>query len=156
MSGSIDTTSMSGSELREKFETTLGENAQLRTKVAALEAGQLISEKGFQFVQADDLVSVDAEKREEVAAKLESERQAASHEQTRSLLKTKGFTDEQIADIIGDEPDGDGGGVAPDADAEKHARMADARSLAGSPVIRPSQDTKGLHFEDAIAAGIKV
>ncbi|MEM9605897.1 MAG: hypothetical protein AAGA99_00655 [Actinomycetota bacterium] len=144
---------MSGSALREKLEEALKSNRQLQQTVATNEAADLIREKGFGLVKPEDLVGVDVGDREAKAAELQSEREAAGAEFTRTLLAQKGLTEEQITDLLGDGSEGTGG-VVPDPDEAAYRRAGAAGKVQGSPA--PVVDDRNLHGFDAIHAGVKV
>jgi len=83
----------SGTSLRKKLETTLGENAKLKEQLVELAGKQLITEKGYKLVSVEDLKGVSLSELETKAQELETQKAAAEAETVRRVLASKGLAD---------------------------------------------------------------
>jgi len=90
----------SGTSLRKKLETTLGENAKLKEQLVELAGKQLITEKGYKLVSVEDLKGVSLSELETKAQELETQKAAAEAETVRRVLASKGLADSELEQAV--------------------------------------------------------
>lgn len=124
--GSEDTNE-SASSLRKKYEAALEQNKAITARLAEREAKDLIREKGYKHLTAEDLKDVSLEDLATKAEELETQKAQADAEALRRVLGAKGISgddlDKAVADIIG-SPANDG----------TQERIAAAGRIEGAPV----------------------
>lgn len=87
-----------GSSLRSKLESTLGENRRLTEQIVELEAGKLLDSGEYNLVSLDDLREVSRSELAETASRLQTERSELG---SRVLATQLGVEDlDQVRDFL--------------------------------------------------------
>jgi hypothetical protein len=95
-----DDEQLSGSELRQKYEAALAENKTLKSDATKWRATQVIQEKGFSLVKAEDLEGVALDKIDEQAQRLHEERLQLQTDLAKDLFGRQGFEGEELDQIV--------------------------------------------------------
>lgn len=132
----------SGTEFRQKFETALSENSQLRNALA--------EKLG---VSADDLKGVPADQMVTKAAEIAEQRKLQEEQMLQRALEARGLSGADLEAALAQlKPAGEAPAPA-SSPAPARSPFASTGSLGGSPV--GSQPTDGLFGVDRIAAALK-
>lgn len=101
MSGEGDEFSeLTGSSLRKLAEDAIKANKELTTKLSAYEAREVISKLGLTNVRPEDLSGVAASEMEAKAKEVDSARAAQANELITAGLKSRGYSDADIAKFL--------------------------------------------------------
>lgn len=127
----------SGGSLRKKLEAALKENADFKGRLVTLEAQNLIREKGYKLITAEDLKEVGIEDLAKKAESLENERADMGKKALRQSLESRGLTgdvlEQTVAAAFG-ETEGEASQAALD-------RIREVGNTTGTPVSAVSVDT---------------
>lgn len=140
----------SGGQLRAKLEEALQTNKALAEENTLYKARDVLTEKGFDLVKAEDLKGVAPDKIEEHASKLQQDRKTLQENLLRDALSKQGFEgdelDAALQRMVGEQ-------TQASEEAEATRRVREAGSVQGSPV--PRVNPEKLHGYDAIRAAME-
>jgi hypothetical protein len=145
----------SGSSLRKKLEEALGTNKKLASELASVKAREVITTKGLDLVEPDDLAGVSLDDLEERAQQLQEQRLGVVRRYMERQLASQGLDGEDLSAAVEAALSGSPGADAEGGDAEEMERFARVRqlgSVGGTPV--PAQNLDKLHGYEAIEAGL--
>lgn len=145
-----DLDGQAGGPLRAKLEEVLSTNKTLTEQLGIYQARDLLVEKGFDLVKAEDLKGVTPDKFEETAAKIQQDRRELQESLLRDALERQGFSGEELDDAVKRMVSEQSRETA-DAEATRRARLAGAAE--GTPI--PRVDPSKLHGYDAIRAAVE-
>lgn len=140
----------SGSSLRRKYEEALGENKELKSRLAGYTAADVISSKGLAYVQPEDLANVPLDKLEERAEEIDVERRKVFEGVLRRQFEQAGFAgaelDKQVEQFLQGQPRVE----KPKVDAEAFGRI---RQL-GTGGTAPTRNPDSMSTMEKLEAGL--
>jgi len=136
----VDPNEQSGGALREKLEESIGREQHLAGELAAYKAADIITQKGYMYVQPDDLAKVPLDQIESKAQALQEERAKVFEGVVRRQLEQAGVTGEDLDRRVRDfltVPEG-AVTVSETVSVEDRQAFDRAKSLGtvGSPAVR--------------------
>lgn len=145
-----------GSALRQKLEEALGQNKALASELAKLKARDVITTRGLDLVEPDDLAGVSVDQLEERAQALQEQRLGVVRRYMERQFRSSGLDGEDLDAAVEAALKGDGPGVAEGGDdpeiVERFSRVRELGSVGGRPA--PVQNLDKLHGFDAIEAAL--
>lgn len=152
MSGEFDVDDESPKGLRKQLEAQIAENNALKSELKTVKVKDLIGEKGWKFVEADDLSDVDVDKLEEQGDAIEA-KMAARFERYVGQSSSQESQETGGSDGSIDETTDDGDSLWGSAFGASQAlrSVGDRNGSAGEARPDPLQDPFA-----AIASGVKV
>jgi len=149
---SEDLSGMDGGTLRTKLEESIGREKNLAGRLAVFEAANVISEKGYTYVQPEDLASVPLDQIAEKAEALQAERAGVFEGVIRRQLESAGVSgddlEKQVADFTAGKAVDGGGQVDPNADA-----ISRIRSIGGGGTV-PARNPETMSTMEKLQAGL--
>lgn len=140
----------SGGKLRQKLESVLRENGDLKGEVSRYKARDVLTEKGFTLVKPEDLDGVAASDIEAKAQTIQQERQKQQEDLLRDALGRKGYEGDELEEMLADMIDDTTKGTE---EADQSRRVRSLGRVESKPV--PRVDPSRVHGYDAIKAGIE-
>lgn len=146
-----------GSGLRQKLEETLSQNKALASELAKLKARDVITSKGLDLVEPDDLAGVSVDQLEDRAQQLQEQRLGVVRRYMERQFRTSGLDGEDLEAAVEAALKGGGPGVGAEGGddpevVERFARVRELGSVGGVPA--PVQNLDKLHGFDAIEAAL--
>jgi acetyl-CoA acetyltransferase len=143
-------TGTEGGKLRDQLEQALADVKRLKDENHRYKTTEVLTAKGFDLVQPEDLDGVKAEEIEARAKEIQDKRVQLQTDLLRKALEKQGFQGEQLDEMVTAFA-GTKQSESEEADQVKRARQAGAAE--GTPA--PKVDTQKLTGLEAIRAGIK-